>query len=64
MTTFEDTASNMVEKMKYSIINEILSSDKYIKIYKNMKFNKIESVNFEDKIHALPFLALIIHFCN
>lgn len=58
MTTFEDTASNMVEKMKYSIINEILSSDKYIKIYKNMKFNKIESVNFEDKNTCLAVLSV------
>lgn len=44
MNTFENTASNMIEKIKYSIINEILSSDKYIKIYKNMEFKKLSNV--------------------
>lgn len=45
MNTFEDTATNIIEKIKYSIINEIISSDKYIKIYKNMNFKKITNIN-------------------
>lgn len=44
MNTFENTASNMIEKIKYSIINEILSSEKYIKIYKNMEFKKLSNI--------------------
>ena len=48
MTTFENTSSNMIEKMKYSIINEVISSDKYIKIYKNMVFRTINNLKFED----------------
>lgn len=49
MNTYENTASNKIEKIKYSIINEILSSDKYIKIYKNMKFQKLSSLINCDK---------------
>ena len=66
MTTFESTASNISEKIKYSIINEIISSDKYIKIYKNMKFNIINSLNLPDdtKLVALTvdgtFMQLVL----
>ncbi len=49
MNTFENTASNKIEKIKYSIINEILSSDKYIKIYKNMSFQKLTGLIDSDK---------------
>lgn len=49
LTTGENTASNLIEKIKYSIINEIISSDKYIKIYKNMCFKRLESIGIDDK---------------
>ncbi|MEG0873001.1 MAG: hypothetical protein RSE00_05510 [Clostridia bacterium] len=48
LNTFENTASNLIEKMKYSIVNEILSSDKYIKIYKTMVFNKLQNLNLPE----------------
>lgn len=57
LNTFEETASNLTEKIKYSIINEILSSDKYIKIYKNMNFRKLEDITIEDN-SALVALAI------
>lgn len=53
MNTFEHTASNMIEKIKYSIINEILSSDKYIKIYKNMEFKKLSNVTKKDNYEVV-----------
>lgn len=45
----ENTASNLIEKIKYSIVNEIISSDKYIKIYKNMYFRKLEALGLDSK---------------
>ena len=53
MNTFENTASNMIEKIKYSIINEILSSEKYIKIYKNMEFKKLTNVTQKDNYEVV-----------
>lgn len=57
MNTFEDTSSNLIEKMKYSIINEVLSSDKYIKIYKNMQFKKLTGLKLPDNT---DLIALVI----
>lgn len=48
LNTFENTASNLIEKMKYSIANEVLSSDKYIKIYKNMKFKRLFNLPYKE----------------
>ncbi|MDD3303559.1 MAG: hypothetical protein PHP54_01415 [Clostridia bacterium] len=48
MNSFEYTASNLTEKIKFSIINEILSNNKFIKIYKNIKFNKLTSIELSD----------------
>lgn len=45
----ENTASNLIEKIKYSIVNEIISSDKYIKIYKNMYFRKLEALGLDNQ---------------
>lgn len=44
LNSFENTSSNLIEKIKYSIVSEILSSEKYIKLYKNMEFNTL--INF------------------
>ena len=44
LNTFENTSSNLIEKIKYSLVQEILSSDKYIKIYKNMAFRRLEGI--------------------
>lgn len=49
----ESTASNLIEKIKYSIVNEIISSDKYIKIYKNMYFRKLEALGIENKTNIV-----------
>lgn len=53
MNTFENTASNMIEKIKYSIINEILSSDKYIKIYKNMEFKRLSNITNKENYEVV-----------
>ena len=45
----ENNASNLIEKIKYSIVNEIISSDKYIKIYKNMYFKKLDGLGLDSK---------------
>lgn len=47
LNSFENTASNLTEKMKYSLISEIISSDKYIKIYKNMSFNRLHDLELK-----------------
>ncbi len=48
LNTFENSASNLIEKMKYSIANEVLSSDKYIKIYKDMKFKRLYNLSYKE----------------
>lgn len=57
LNTFENTASNLIEKVKYSLINEILSSEKYIKIYKNLSFKK---VNFKEREGDFELIAINI----
>ena len=65
LNTFESTSSNLIEKMKYSIVSELLSSEKYIKIYNNMEFNRLVNLDLDDntEIMALSvdgtFLQLI-----
>lgn len=48
LNTFENTASNLIEKMKYSIASEVLSSEKYIKIYKDMKFKRLYNLSYKE----------------
>lgn len=45
----ENTASNLIEKIKYSIVNEVISTEKYIKIYKSMYFKKLEGLGVDSK---------------
>ena len=65
LNTFESTSSNLIEKMKYSIASEILSSEKYIKVYNNMEFNRLVNLDLSEnaEIMALSvdgtFLQLI-----
>lgn len=65
LNTFENSSSNLIEKMKYSIVSEVLSSEKYIKIYNNMEFNRLTSLDLDEntEIMALSvngtFLQLI-----
>lgn len=65
LNTFESSSSNLIEKMKYSIASEVLSSEKYIKVYNSMEFNRLTSLNLDDntEIMALSiegtFLQLI-----
>ena len=48
LNSYEKTASNVIEKMKYSIVNEIVSSDKYIKIYKNLSFKRLNGLKLSE----------------
>lgn len=65
LNTFESSSSNLIEKMKYSIASEVLSSEKYIKIYNNMEFNRLTNLTLDEntEIMALSvngsFLQLI-----
>lgn len=65
LNTFESSSSNLIEKMKYSIVSEVLSSEKYIKIYNNMEFNRLTNLDLDEntEIMALSvdgtFLQLI-----
>ena len=58
LNTFENTASNLIEKIKYSLVNEIFSSDKYVKIYKNMGFRKIEGIELGSINSALVAVTI------
>lgn len=65
LNTFENSSSNLIEKIKYSIASEVLSSEKYTKIYNNMNFNRLDGLNlpYNTEIVALSvdgtFLQLL-----
>ena len=65
LNTFESTTTNLTEKIKYSLVQEILSSDKYLKIYKNMGFKNVNGIDLGEssKLVALTvdndFIQLI-----
>ncbi len=48
LNSYESSSTNRIEKIKYSIASEILSSEKYIKIYSNMEFNVLNNLNFSE----------------
>ena len=57
LSYFENTSSNLIDKMKYSLVNEILSSDKYVKIYKNMVFHKLNDLELP---HNTELMAITV----
>jgi hypothetical protein len=57
LSYFENTSSNLIDKMKYSLVNEILSSDKYVKIYKNMAFHKLNNLELP---HNTELMAITV----
>ena len=65
LNTFENSSSNLIEKIKYSIASEVLSSEKYTKIYNKMDFNRLDGLNlpYDTEIIALSvdgtFLQLL-----
>ncbi len=48
LNSYESSSTNRIEKIKYSIASEILSSEKYIKIYSNMEFNVLNGLDFSE----------------
>ena len=48
LSTYESTASNLIAKIKYSLVNEIISSEKYIKIYRQLSFKKLTEVKLKE----------------
>lgn len=58
LNTSENTSTNLIEKIKYSLVEEILSSDKYIKIYKNMSFKRFENFKLQDENSELVVLTI------
>lgn len=44
----ENTCTNLVSKIKYSLANYMLGKEKYIHLYKDVSFNIIESINNDD----------------
>ena len=50
----EVTSVNLIEKIKYSIIKELISTDKYLDMYNDLTFKKIES-----KIDDTAYIVLL-----
>ena len=48
MYSYEKDTSSSIEKIKYSIISEILSSEKYLKIYEGLNIFKMPTLKFDD----------------
>lgn len=47
MYSYEKDTSSSIEKIKYSIISEILSSEKYLKIYEGLNIFKMPTLKFD-----------------
>jgi hypothetical protein len=61
----EYSSTNIIEKIKYSIVNYVISNDKYSKIYLDISFKKI--LTFEDDCFVLISIgsfAEILHISN
>ena len=58
LNSFENTSTNLIEKIKYSLVQEILSSDKFIKIYKNMSFKRLENFKLQDENSELVVITI------
>lgn len=48
MYSYEKNTSSNIEKIKYSIINEILSSEKYLKVYEGLNVLKMPTLKFDE----------------
>ncbi len=64
LNTIETTSTNIIEKVKYTIANEVLSSDKYSKIYKSICFSKINYSDLIDQDSMLVAITLDKSFVN
>ena len=49
MFSYEKDTSSNVEKLKYSIINEILKNENYSKMYESMYISKIPNMEFDEE---------------
>lgn len=58
LNTFEHTSTNLIEKIKYSLVNEVLESEKYVKIYKDMQFKKIEGISSMEENSAIVTITI------
>lgn len=63
LSTYESTASNLIAKIKYSLVNEIISSEKYIKIYKQLSFKKLTEIKLKENT-SLVALTIDNTFLN
>lgn len=54
----DNTDSNLTEKIKYSLINEIMASEKYIKLYKDLSFKQIKVENYNDLNNTLVAITV------
>ncbi len=53
LNTFESSSSNLIEKMKYSIVSEVLSSEKYTKIYDSMEFYRLTNLDLSENTEIM-----------
>lgn len=58
LNSFENTSTNLIEKIKYSLVNEILESEKYVKIYKDMQFKKLDGITSLDETSAVVAITI------
>ncbi len=53
LKTNELTACNLIEKIKYSLVQELISTDKYNGVYKDFTFKKISSLNEQNESYIV-----------
>lgn len=55
LNTYESDASNLIEKIKYSLANHTLNKEKFIKSYKELSFRRLNNVKIDSNASLVAF---------
>ena len=55
LNTYESNTSNLIEKIKYSLVHHTLDKQKFISSYKNLSFKKLNLVNNQGNSSLVSF---------
>lgn len=55
LNTYESDASNLIEKIKYSLANHTLNQEKFITSYKDLSFRKLNNITIDSNSSLVAF---------
>lgn len=55
LNTYESDASNLIEKIKYSLASHTLNKEKFIKSYKDLSFRRLNNVKIDSNSSLVAF---------